>query len=191
MANEPVYECSICADEVGASEVSKHTAMHRDQSDWPGEMSWKLVGEREAQEEPIEDDGVTGDPPDLETYTERFERATRIQGYGADTTTVMPCPFCAAPGWLGMPITDFEQTKLEAGATCKKCGRSARGKFTRSPEGVSIEMVQTGGPDPAAYLPHMDREETTATGRVLTDEDFERLADEAQEGHPDLVEDGT
>jgi hypothetical protein len=104
------------------------------------------------------------DPRTHEEYAQRFAANTRVTGFGADTTMVMPCPFCAGPDFMQLRVMDFDHEVLRAGATCKLCGRSARGILERTPDMTSMRMVQTGGSDPAEYLPPMPRDTCPSGG---------------------------
>lgn len=41
---EFTYRCSICREEVPASKLAQHVEEERQKPDWPGHMSWTLVG---------------------------------------------------------------------------------------------------------------------------------------------------
>jgi hypothetical protein len=99
------------------------------------------------------------EPGNMDEYTARFHQNQRIEGYGLDTTMVMPCPFCAAPDFMRWKILEVESA-MHRGGTCKECGRSTKAIFQRSPSGVQFEIVQTGGPDQPEWLaPKMRRVE--------------------------------
>ena len=92
-------------------------------------------------------------------YLERFHRNNRVEGFGMDVKCVVPCPFCAAADWMAWPILQVEE-KMQEGATCQECKRSARAIFTYADGGKSFEIVQTGGPDQPEWLqPKMRRVE--------------------------------
>lgn len=96
-------------------------------------------------------------PKNAEEYRERFHRNQRIEGFGTDTATHLPCPFCAASDFMTLPITQADEA-MQRGAMCKECGRSAKGIVERSASGVRFEIVQTGGPDQPEWLePKMRR----------------------------------
>lgn len=91
------------------------------------------------------------DPQTPEEYIARQQASQHLSGYGADTTVHVPCPFCAAPEWLVHRVIDTEAA-MSKGATCKKCGRTARAHIATHPGGgKSFEIVQTGGPDPPPW----------------------------------------
>lgn len=102
-------------------------------------------------------------PTDFTSYAIAYRDNTVIKGFGADTATVFPCPFCAAPGWVEANIVDVKGA-MARGGTCGECGRSARFVFSTTPpediDGVAwtsagmitLELVQTGGDDPPAWL---------------------------------------
>lgn len=99
------------------------------------------------------------EPQSKEEYEKRYHANTRIEGFFAETTTIAPCPFCAAPDWLRMPILTTQEAMAE-GATCKQCGRSARAVFTSEHPGhTQFELVQTGGLPPPPWLPFIRRVE--------------------------------
>lgn len=96
-------------------------------------------------------------PTSADEYRVRFHRNHRVEGYGMETTTVAPCPFCAAPDWQKWPIVTVAEA-VGKEATCRECGRSAKALVKRDAHGVSFEFVQTGGPDQPEWLtPKMRR----------------------------------
>lgn len=96
-------------------------------------------------------------PDNLEQYLERFNKHQGIEGTGLDTTSVMPCPFCAAPRWAVVKVLEIEG-ELAKERGCSECGRTAKALFQRSTGGVAFEMVQVGGPDQPEWLePKMRR----------------------------------
>lgn len=101
------------------------------------------------------------DPKCRDEYDNAYKAHTVFEGFGLDTTMVVPCPFCAAPKfmrWSPVPTSPIAIEKvLEAGAICEKCGRGMRGITDTSGGDVRVEMVQTCGVDPAPYLPPMRR----------------------------------
>lgn len=82
----------------------------------------------------------------------------RVEGYGLDVVTVLPCPFCAAPDWARLPILTTPEA-MKTGATCGSCGRGAKAEFTDFPNGgYQFELVQTSGPDQPDWMaPKMRR----------------------------------
>lgn len=100
-------------------------------------------------------------------YEKLYLANHRIEGYGLDVTQHVPCPFCAAPDWQEWPIASVTEA-MEVDTKCGSCGRSARAIVTRSEGGVSVEMVQTGGPDPPDYLVPPPRR-WSPPERVVTD----------------------
>lgn len=103
------------------------------------------------------------DPANLDEYLKRFHRGEIVTGEGIGNVYMhSPCPFCAAPEWMSFEILNVRPV-MERGATCKECGRSAKAIFADdfgvvSSGGVSFEIVQTGGDDPAPWLvPKMRR----------------------------------
>lgn len=101
-------------------------------------------------------------PANQHEYNVRAQQNTKITGFGAETTTVLPCPFCAAPDWMKFPVTAGlnNYTEQSAPHTCKECGRSGRLIVARSPGEVRSELVQTGGEDPPEWLVPKPRRES-------------------------------
>lgn len=108
------------------------------------------------------------DPATQEEYEALFHEHMRIEGFGFDIHTILPCPFCAATDWLtlwpaaGIASDDdrpFIDDQLRANTTCAECGRSATHIVERDANGVMTTLVQTGGDDPPSYLPPMKRVE--------------------------------
>jgi hypothetical protein len=96
-------------------------------------------------------------PTSVQEYLDRYALNQIVTGYGLDTTTHVPCPFCAAPEFMAMKVLETEPV-LAAGATCRECGRSAKAIFQRDASSVQFEIVQTGGDDPPDWLtPKMRR----------------------------------
>lgn len=98
------------------------------------------------------------DPSSFEEYNERFHKNNRTTGYGIGNVYChVPCPFCAAPDWMSWEVLSVEDS-MKVGAECKECGRSAKAIISRSKDGISFEIVQTGGPDQPVWLePKMRR----------------------------------
>jgi hypothetical protein len=96
-------------------------------------------------------------PRNQQEYLERFARGQSLEGFGLETTCVVPCPFCAAPDFARWRVIDAHDAMAKP-ATCKECGRSAKSIFTRNAGGVSFEIVQCGGADqPDWLMPKMRR----------------------------------
>lgn len=92
------------------------------------------------------------EPTNLQEYLHRFDANVRTFGVGVETSQSMPCPFCAAAGWLVYRILETKPV-TSAGATCSECGRSARAEYTEQPGGaIRFEFAQTGGPDQPDWL---------------------------------------
>lgn len=93
-----------------------------------------------------------------EEYVAKFTANQKMTGHGLGNVHVhMPCPFCAEPDFVVYEVLEV-QTKMAEGAVCKHCGRGAKAVFTRTPGGVSFEMVQTVGDEQPDYLiPKMRR----------------------------------
>ena len=97
------------------------------------------------------------DPKTLDDYNRLIHLGQRMTGFGTDVTMHMPCYFCATPDFVEWKIAEMRETASKP-HTCKACGRSAKLVFTDDGDGsVSFEVVQTGGRDPADYLPPMRR----------------------------------
>lgn len=91
-------------------------------------------------------------PRNLVQLNARLLYNQEVTGYGAETATHMPCPFCAARDWKIIRITDVDQVEMQRDSACRECGRSAKFVVTRSDTGVTAEMVQTGGDDPPDWF---------------------------------------
>lgn len=89
-------------------------------------------------------------------YDKRFAENQQVSGFGLDTTVHMPCPFCAAPGWMITKVLEMEEVSSKE-HVCSECGRGAKMIYTRKGGGVSFEVVQTQGPDCPDFLPPMRR----------------------------------
>lgn len=98
------------------------------------------------------------EPRSMEDYLARFQKNQKIDGFGIGNVHIgMPCPFCAAPGFLTYEILEVERV-LARGATCKQCGRSSKALFSHKLGATLFEIVQTGGPDQPEWLtPKMRR----------------------------------
>jgi hypothetical protein len=91
-------------------------------------------------------------PNNMNEYMARFHHNEKIEGRGiGNVYTHTPCPFCAAADWLVFEVLQVEE-KVSEGATCRECGRSARGLFYRRGHTTEFEMVQTGGTDAPPWL---------------------------------------
>ncbi len=100
------------------------------------------------------------EPTSIEEYNTRYHAGLRVSGFGMETTTHYPCPFCAAPDVMAASVLDT-RTAMEAGATCGECGRSFRARFTDTDSAVSFSIVQTGGAEPPPWLPPIPRVDAT------------------------------
>jgi len=94
-------------------------------------------------------------PATKEEYERRYKENTRIEGFGADTKTIMACPFCAAPDFMVFPVTAAlnEYADVCKPHTCKECGRTMTSEVNRTDGGVTMSFAQTGGDDPPAWVP--------------------------------------
>lgn len=92
-------------------------------------------------------------------YEAKFAANQRISGQGVGNVYVhMPCPFCAEPDFMVYELL-ASQDAMSKGATCKACRRGIKAIFSRSPSGVSFEIVQTCGDTAPDYVPPMRRVE--------------------------------
>lgn len=97
------------------------------------------------------------EPTDNKAFADLVMRNQRASGWGIDTKQHMPCPGCAAPDWQVYRIIDAEQA-MQVDTRCPQCERSFKTIIERTPAGLSLEFVQTGGPDlPDWYEPKMRR----------------------------------
>jgi hypothetical protein len=96
-------------------------------------------------------------PDNLADYLERFRRNEGVEGTGLETSTVLPCPFCAAPRWAVFRVLQVQE-ELSRERGCKECGRTAKALFQQGAAGIAFEMVQVGGPEQPDWLePKMRR----------------------------------
>ena len=91
------------------------------------------------------------EPTSMEEYAARFHANEKMEGFGFDVSVHMPCPFCAAPGWLVYRVIEVEQA-IARPSLCRECGRSARALVRREQDSVEFEMVQIGGPEQPEWL---------------------------------------
>lgn len=97
-------------------------------------------------------------PTSIEEYNKRFAENQSVEGFGLETSSVLPCPFCAAPRWMVAKVIEVETT-MQKEHHCGECGRAARAIVHRSPQGVSFEFVQTAGPEQPDWMPVKMRRE--------------------------------
>jgi hypothetical protein len=86
------------------------------------------------------------DPKSLEEYNELISKRTRVSGFGMDTMQHMPCPFCAVEDHVSYKILEMEEV-ISKPIKCESCGRTSKVIFHRDGPSVSLEIVQTDGPD--------------------------------------------
>lgn len=97
-------------------------------------------------------------PRNQEEFNARYMANCSVTGYGLEVAQNMACPFCAAPGFMTMPIMDATQA-MEKGGECQECGRAMKAIVVRDDHGVRFEMIQTAGdPAPEWMQPQMRRE---------------------------------
>lgn len=95
------------------------------------------------------------DPATVEEYNAKSHAGIRYFGHGIrETGMSIPCPFCAAPDFVEYKLIEMEAV-MSKEIVCKACGRGMRTIFERSRDGVKMEMVQSRGDQPPAYLPKM------------------------------------
>lgn len=90
-------------------------------------------------------------PASFQEYLARFHANTQASGFGLDTTSHIPCPFCAAADFLVARLLDFEDA-MKRETTCRECGRSGKNLFTYTATAKSFEFVQTSGDDPPSWM---------------------------------------
>lgn len=91
------------------------------------------------------------DPDVMSSHNEKFLANHRVSGFGAMVVTHVPCPFCAAPNFMNLPIVSVEE-EMAKEHTCSGCGRSGKALLSRSSGGVAFEFVQTGGEDAPLWM---------------------------------------
>jgi hypothetical protein len=94
-----------------------------------------------------------GTPQNYQEYLWRFHQNQRVSGYGLDTTTHIPCPFCAAPDFKVFKVLAAEQA-MDQSSTCDECERTLSTVVVKSEDGhsTSISLYQTGGPEQPDWL---------------------------------------
>ena len=95
---------------------------------------------------------MASDRKDRAEFDREYAANTRISGYGADVTTHLPCPGCAAADWILWPIVNPPTDAKK----CRACGRTFQILISRTPNGTRMtgEIVQIDGPDlPDWYEP--------------------------------------
>lgn len=127
-------------------------------------------------------------PTTREEYDRQFALNTKIEGFGFDVTSILPCPFCAAPDF--MPIKIIQATAdMRKQVTCAVCGRSGMNLVTETVSGVKTEFVQTAGDDPPEWLrPWPRRVEmkaavSAAFGQLEANEQASAELDEVEDPH--------
>jgi len=91
------------------------------------------------------------EPVDPVEYLALYNANVRFFGLGYMTSMSVPCPFCAAPDFMIYKVLEV-QKKMEEGATCGCCRRSARAVFSDTPTGKRFEIFQTAGPAAPEWL---------------------------------------
>lgn len=96
------------------------------------------------------------DPATLEEYNRLQNARMSISGFGTTVAISSPCPFCCAPDVMTYRMLEVDAAMRREYA-CNECARAFTFHVERDPQQVRFELVQTRGPDPAAYLPPMRR----------------------------------
>lgn len=94
------------------------------------------------------------DPPptSAQACAARSDANRRMEGYGAEVSSVEPCPFCGASDFLVLRLGDLPASAdVGHDGLCRLCGREARYVVTLTLHGMEVELVQTGGPPPPAW----------------------------------------
>jgi hypothetical protein len=93
-------------------------------------------------------------PRDVEELGAAQMANARIEGYGFEVTTVMPCPWCGTADWARLKIAEMtmEPGDYAVKGSCGRCGREGEIRVTRSPGETVGGFVQTGGPDAPEWL---------------------------------------
>ena len=96
-------------------------------------------------------------PKTKEDYDKKYHDNMKITGFGLETGMELPCPFCAAPGFMTYKILHVEE-EMKKEHICQACNRGVAAIFTHFNGGKSFEFVQTCGADSEVdYLPIMRR----------------------------------
>ena len=94
---------------------------------------------------------------DRQEYDKKYMENTKLTGTGFNATMNLPCPACAAPGYMSYKMLEVEEA-MKKDTKCTACGRSFRAIIeSYGPGSKQIEMVQTGGDDLPDYLPRIRR----------------------------------
>ena len=94
-----------------------------------------------------------------EEYEAKYHANMKFSGTGFETTCHVPCPFCAEPDFLVHRVIGTEEAYTK-GAVCPACGAGFRGIFQHDASGVTMEIVQTCGPDAPDFMPVIRRVES-------------------------------
>lgn len=96
------------------------------------------------------------DPATLEQYNLLCLQNTKVTGFGFETKTILPCPGCAAAGWMEFPVTAGlnDYVDIQEPKTCAECGRTFKFVVVQGDDGsTQSTFVQTGGAPIPFYLP--------------------------------------
>lgn len=94
-------------------------------------------------------------PRSMDELNEATIENVEITGVGFAVMQHLPCPFCASPRWASFRVLEVQEA-MASPHKCGRCGRSAKAIVTRSEEGMTMEIVQTGGaPQPEWLEPKM------------------------------------
>lgn len=96
------------------------------------------------------------DPKTKAEFESLYHSNARVSGYGALVTQHLPCPFCAAPDWLDVPIAKLalegSQKVFGTPRTCVECKRTAKVLVAETASMTSMRLLLIEGDEPAEYL---------------------------------------
>lgn len=106
---------------------------------------------------------MPNDPKTLADFERLAMLNASVSGFGVEVVNHIPCPFCAAAGWLDFPITAAltGYAEITGPRICASCGREGRLDIHSDEDSngsMSFGFVQIAGPPPPAYLPPMKLE---------------------------------
>lgn len=93
------------------------------------------------------------DPKTVAEYNKLIRANSATEGDPADPLLRIPCPFCTAPNFFVAHQSQADAV-FTTDHTCMTCKRTARMVLRHRAQGPpEAELFQTGGADPARYLP--------------------------------------
>lgn len=123
---------------------------------------------------------MANDLKSFEEYSDKFNQNMRTSGRFTSTTMHLPCPWCAEPDYMVVPLVNTPQV-MSMPTLCKNCGRTGKtvyyhddlsyqqggppedmgvagrvalmGDVGNSGPGYTFEFVQTDGDDPPEWMP--------------------------------------